>query len=152
MQEPAQKIVRIGLIAALYVVVTYAFQGLSFLPTQFRLAEAFSLLPMLFPEAVWGVGIGCLIANLLSPAGLIDVVLGSLTSGVAAYITYRFRWHIIGYLAPIILNAIVISTYLRLLANLPYWVTALSIAFSQAVVVLGLGLPLLWYLRRWQQQ
>lgn len=152
MQEPAQRLVRIGLIAALYVAITYALQATSFFPAQFRLAEALTLLPMIFPEAVWGVGIGCFFANLLSPAGLIDVVLGSLTTLLAAYITYRFRWHVVGYLAPIVLNALIVSAYLRVLANLPYWITALSIAFSEAVVVLGLGYPLLWYLRRWQQR
>lgn len=152
MQGTIRKTARIGIIAAIYVVLTYVFQGLSFLPMQLRLAEALTLLPMLFPEAVWGIGIGCFIANLLSPAGLIDVILGSLTSTLAAYITYRFRWRVAGYTAPIILNAVIISAYLRLLANLPYLITALGIAFSQTVVVFGLGYPLLWYLKRWQHQ
>lgn len=151
MKESEQRIARVGLIAALYVVLTYALQAVSFFPTQFRVAEALTLLPMIFPEAVWGLGIGCLIANLFSPAGLIDVVVGSLTTLLAAYVTYRFPWHIIGFLAPIVLNSLIISAYLRLLAHLPYWVTAVSIALSEAVVVLGLGYPLLWYLRRWQR-
>jgi len=137
----------------LYVAITYVLQATSFFPTQFRLAEALTLLPMIFPEAVWGLGIGCFIANLLSPAGLIDVILGSLTTLLAAYVTYRFRWRLIGYLAPIVLNAVIVSALFGvLLANLPYWITAISIAFSEAVVVLGLGYPLLWYLRRWQQR
>lgn len=151
MQEPTRRLVRVALIATLYVALTYVFQAISFLPAQFRLAEALTLLPMLFPEAIWGVGIGCFIANLFSPAGLTDVVLGSLTSLLAAYITYRFRWHIVGYLSPIVLNALVVSAYLRLLANLPYWVTATSVAFSEAVVVLGIGIPLVLYLKKWQQ-
>lgn len=54
MEEPAKRLVRVGLIAALYVVITYALQATSFFPTQFRLAEALTLLPMLFPEAIWG--------------------------------------------------------------------------------------------------
>ena len=151
MKKSSHRLVRVALIAALYVAVTYVLQAISFLPAQFRLAEALTMLPMLFPEAIWGVGVGCFIANLFSPAGLIDVILGSLTSLLAAYITYRFRWRLIGYLSPIVLNALIVSAYLRLLANLPYWITAIGIAASEAVVVLGLGVPLVLYLKKWQQ-
>ncbi|NMA54571.1 MAG: QueT transporter family protein [Firmicutes bacterium] len=150
-QESVKYWIRAALIAALYVAITYALQATSFLPAQFRLAEALTLLPMLFPEAIWGIGVGCFIANLFSPAGLIDVVLGSLTSLLAAFITYRYRWHAIGFLSPIVLNALVVSAYLRLLAGLPYWVTAIGIAASEAVVVLGVGVPLVLYLRKWLQ-
>jgi len=139
---------RIAIIAALYVALTYALQAVSFLPTQFRAAEALTVLPILYPEAVWGVFLGCLLANLMSPAGLIDVVVGSLTTLLAAYVTYYFRRSIIAYLSPIVLNAFIISTYLHVLARLPYWATVLSIGASEAVVVFGLGYPLIWYLKR----
>ena len=143
-----QNLVRIALIAALYAALTYALQAVSFLPTQFRAAEALTVLPILYPEAIWGVFFGCLLANLMSPAGLIDVVVGSLTTLLAAWVTHRFRNSLIAYLSPVILNAIIISAYLRVLARLPYWATALSIGASEAVVVFGLGYPLIWYLRR----
>lgn len=142
-------LVRIAVIAAVYVAVTYALQAVSFLPVQFRAAEALTVLPVVFPEAIWGVFLGCLLANLFSPAGLIDVVVGSLTTLLAAFITYRFRHSFIAYLSPIVLNALIISAYLHILARLPYWTTALSIGASEALVVFLLGYPLVWYLKRY---
>ncbi|NLY50399.1 MAG: QueT transporter family protein [Firmicutes bacterium] len=139
---------RIAIIAALYVVITYALQAASFFPAQFRAAEALTVLPIVFPEAIWGVFIGCFVANPFSPAGLIDVVLGSLTTLLAAYVTYYFRHSFIAYLSPIVFNALIVSAYLKVLAHLPYWATALCIAASEALVVLGLGYPLVWYLKR----
>ncbi|MDK2928089.1 MAG: hypothetical protein PWR31_1780 [Bacillota bacterium] len=144
----AHTVVRIALIAALYAALTYALQAVSFMPTQFRAAEALTVLPIIYPEAIWGVFLGCLLANLMSPAGLIDVVVGSLTTLLAAWVTYRFRHSVIAYLAPVVLNAFIISAYLHVLARLPYWATALSIGASEALVVFGLGCPLIWYLKR----
>jgi len=44
-------LVRGAMIAAIYVVVTVILQPVSFGPFQFRLAEALTVLPILFPEA-----------------------------------------------------------------------------------------------------
>lgn len=58
---------------------------------QVRLSEAFTVLPFLFPAAVPGVAVGCLVANLLSPYGLIDVVCGTAATLLAALWTSRIR-------------------------------------------------------------
>jgi len=47
-----RKIVRAALIAAIYVLLVYLFAGFSFGIFQFRPAEALTLLPILYPEAV----------------------------------------------------------------------------------------------------
>ena len=64
-----QRIARAALIAALYVVLVYVFQFMSFGPIQFRIAEALTLLPMIYPEAVGGVYVGVLLSNLLGGLG-----------------------------------------------------------------------------------
>lgn len=53
-----------ALVAALYALLVLAFAPLSFGPVQFRVAEALTLLPWLFPEAVLGLFVGCLVSNL----------------------------------------------------------------------------------------
>ena len=55
--------------------------GVTFGTVQCRFAEALCVLPFFFPETVWGLFVGCLITNLLSPYGLLDIVMGSLTTG-----------------------------------------------------------------------
>jgi len=141
------QLARAGVIAALYVSITYALAPVSFGPIQFRLSEALTVLPILFPESILGLFIGTLIANILGGLGPWDIFGGSLVTLLAAYITYLYRDSIIAFLSPIVLNAFLISIYLSILYGIPYWLTVLSIGASEAVVVFGVGYPLIRYLK-----
>ena len=68
-----------GMIGAAYAVMAIfgSVFGLTFGPIQFRFSEALCVTPFLFPEAVGGLFVGCLIANLFSPYGLLDIIIGS---------------------------------------------------------------------------
>jgi uncharacterized membrane protein len=142
-----QQITRVGVIAALYAVLTIVLVPFSFGALQVRVAEGLTLLPMLYPEAVAALFIGCLVANAAGPFGLVDVIGGSLVTLLAAYVTYRFRHSFIAYLSPVLLNAFLISIYVSLAAGWPYWLTVLSIGAGQAVAVLVIGYPLIRFLR-----
>ena len=78
-------------IAAVYAVLTYLLAPISYGAVQFRVAEAMTLLPILMPEAIPGLFVGCLLANLLGGAGPLDVIFGSLTTLVAAVMTYFLK-------------------------------------------------------------
>lgn len=65
----ARKIVRGALIAALYVLLVYLFAGFSFGIFQFRPAEALTLLPMLYPEAVPALFVAVMLSNILGGLG-----------------------------------------------------------------------------------
>lgn len=80
-----------SLIAGVYVVITVFLAPLSFGPVQFRIAEALTVLPILFPEAVPALFIGVLISNIYGGLGIYDIVFGSLITLVAAWVTRRFR-------------------------------------------------------------
>ncbi len=143
-----KKITRAGLIAALYIVITFILQPISFGPFQLRVAEALSVLPILYGEAIPALFIGVLIANIIGGLGLVDIICGSLISLLAAYLTYRCRKSFTAYLSPVLLNGFLVSLYLHWLFKLPYWLTALSINISQGIVVLALGYPLIKLLPR----
>lgn len=72
-----QELTKMALVAALYVVVTFALQPVGYGNIQFRVAEMFNFLALYNKRYVWGVTIGCAIANLASPNGLLDVIVGS---------------------------------------------------------------------------
>lgn len=150
MQSPIQKLTRAGLIAALYVALCLIFKATSFGIIQFRPAEALTVLPILFPEAVGGIFVGVLLANLMGGLGLVDIMFGSLTSLAAAYLTWFLRHSMLAYLPPIILNAVLISLYLHSFFHYPYWLSVLSIGISQTVVILLIGYPLITYLKKKQ--
>ncbi|MDE6281893.1 MAG: QueT transporter family protein [Oscillospiraceae bacterium] len=96
--------------AALYALLGYFgdILQLTFGPIQCRVAEALTVLPFLFPATAPGLAIGCLITNLLSPYGPIDVIFGTLATAIAAWLTAKMpRWYLAA-LPPIIVNAIIL--------------------------------------------
>mgnify|MGYP003787195495 FL=1 len=107
------------------------------------------MLPILYPEAVPALFVGCLLANIIGPYGILDIVLGSLTTLLAATLTRVFRKSPIAYFWPIALNALIVSAYLSFLAETKasYWVFVLSIGISEAASVLLVGVPLVRFLR-----
>lgn len=136
-----------ALIAALYVVITYILTPISFGPLQFRLSEALTVLPILYPEAIPALFVGVLLSNIFGGLGLVDIIGGSLTTLIAAYFTYRYRDSFFAYLSPIIFNGLLISLYLHVLYKIPYWLTVIEISISEAVVVFLVGYPLINYLK-----
>ena len=96
--------------AALYALLGYFGDVLSltFGPVQIRFAEALTVLPFLFPVTAPGLAIGCLITNLLSPYGPIDVIFGTLATAIAAWLTTKMpRWYLAA-LPPILVNAVIL--------------------------------------------
>lgn len=147
------RLARGGIIAAAYVVLVFAFQFASFGPIQFRVAEALTLLPMVFPEAIGGIYIGVMLSNILGGFGPWDIFGGSLVSLGAAYLTYRYRGSWIAIASPIVLNAFLVSLYLHFIFAIPnYWLIVLSIGVGQAAVILGIGLPFLRWVQKHQER
>lgn len=140
---PAAFIARAAGISAVYVVLTIVLQPISFGPFQFRVAEALALLPFADPAAIPGVTIGCLLANLSSPLGLVDILGGSAITLVSAYLTYRIQNRFLALLPPILLNAFGVAIYLSPAFGQPYWWVVCQVGIGQLVVIGVLGLPVL---------
>ena len=90
-RDPVRALTRAGMIAALYIVLTMIFQPISFGPVQFRISEALTILPALTVDAVPGLFIGCVLANLLGHGVWFDVLFGSLATLIAAIFAYKWR-------------------------------------------------------------
>lgn len=84
-------LVQAAMIAAIYVVLCQVFQPISYGEIQVRIAEALTILPLFTAAAVPGVFVGCLIANLLNGAIILDVMLGSLATLLGALGTRALR-------------------------------------------------------------
>ena len=100
-----------AMVAALYAVLSYFGNifGLTFGPVQCRFSEALCVLPFLFPLTTPGLFIGCLLTNLLSPVGPVDIVFGSLATLLAALWTSKMpnRW--LAPLPPVICNGVILG-------------------------------------------
>ncbi len=138
------------MIAAIYAGLTLATAGFSFGPTQLRVAEAMTLLPLLFPEAVPGLFVGCFLSNLIGGYGIADAIVGSLATLAAALLTRRCKGPLTGGLPPVIINAVAIGVLLKAVgaaeAALPF--VMIQLAAEEAASVYLFGLPLLGLMRR----
>ena len=94
-ESTTTKLVKIALIGALYTVLTLVVAPLSFGTVQFRISEALTLLPLFSPLGIWGITFGCFFSNLIgfltgtNPIGMIDALVGTSATLIAALITYR---------------------------------------------------------------
>ena len=100
-----------AMVAALYAVMGYFGNifGLTFGPVQFRFAEALTVLPFLFPATVPGLFVGCLILNLLSPYGVLDIVVGSAATLIAAVWTSKLKNKWMAPLPPVLCNTVLVG-------------------------------------------
>ena len=171
--ERARHVARIGMIAAVYASLTLVallFLGsLAWGPVQFRVSEAVCALALLTADAVPGLALGCVIANLANIVlsgtgmlGMLDVVFGSLATVLGAWFTWRNRRRpALALLGPVIANALIVPAYLPLMLQgvgfytIPFTKIAIDGAYpamyvfgllatgaGEAVVMYVLGLPL----------
>ena len=77
-----QTLVRCAMIAAVYTVLCLVLQPFSYGAVQVRVAEALCLLPVFGAEYIFGVVLGCFLANLLGST-IVDVIFGTLATLLA---------------------------------------------------------------------
>lgn len=137
-----------ALIAATYAALTLALPA--FGAIQFRISEALTVLPFLFPAATPGIIIGCLVANLLSPYGIIDIVCGTAATAIAAVWTSRLKNKWLAPMPPVICNLVIIGAMIAwyevgFTPAFPalFAVNAASVGLSELAACYGLGLVLL---------
>ena len=141
-----------ALVAALYTALTLVAAPISFGPVQIRISEVLTVLPAVFPPAIIGLSLGCFLSNLigfltgLNPLGLIDCLVGTSATLVAALLSYAAGRHFKGFLrgflaalSPIVVNGLFIGMEIAfvILGDFSFKTTALSCLY----VALGEVLP-----------
>lgn len=148
-----KRLARGALIAALYVTLTMistAF-GLSSGVIQLRLSEALCILPYFCPEAIPGLFVGCILANLLSACAPLDILFGSLATllgALGARLLRRYRPLV--PLPTVLANAAIIPPVLMFVYGVKeaYPFLLLTVTAGEILSVYGLGLPLLYILQK----
>ena len=148
-------LVRAALIAALYTVLTLLLQPLSYGEVQIRFSEALTLLPILLPEAVPALAVGCLLANILGGCTIFDIVFGTLATLLAALCTRRLRdrfW--LAALMPVLFNGVIVGAVVHYCYApvFPLPLSMLSVAAGEAVACLIVGPLLVRVMQRISQE
>jgi len=88
---------RVGMIAAIYTVVSLVLAPFTYGNVQVRIAEALTLLPLIYKPSIWGVTLGCFLTNLIgamlgvNPTGFLDAIIGTIATFGAAYCTWVLK-------------------------------------------------------------
>ena len=148
---------RAALIAALYVCLTYvsAIFGLASGVIQFRISEMLCILPLFLPEAVAGLTVGCVLANILTGAPLWDVIFGAvatLIGAIGAIILRKIpeKLKFIATLPTVLSNAIIVPFVLIFAYGAPdsYWFLFATVGFGEIVCATVLGTVLYYSLKK----
>lgn len=135
-----EMIVKVALVAALYVVLTVLIAPLSYQDIQFRFSEVLVLLCFYRRDYVYSLIIGCFISNLFSPMAL-DIIFGTFHTAISVILISHSKNLFIATLIPTILMPI-IAFELYYFLGLPFFVSLLTTMIGEFVVVSIIGYTL----------
>ncbi|MFA5235305.1 MAG: QueT transporter family protein [Bacilli bacterium] len=139
MKLPLKRLAVNALIAALYLDLTLVTASFAYRDIQFRIAEIFVLLAFFRKDYLIGVTIGCFLANLFGPLGIVDAVFGSLATLASGLLIAYSKNLFVATLYPVVINGLVVGAELYFLEGLPFWLSALLVAIGEFVVVSLIG-------------
>ncbi|KRL97756.1 QueT transporter family protein [Liquorilactobacillus satsumensis] len=143
-------LVKSGLVAALYVVLTVAFSSWSYGPIQLRLSEMLNNLAVFNKRYIWALTIGCVIANLWSSLGAMDVIFGSLGTLMMTGISYLLSRYVNSRIGRLAISVLVcafsswsVALELYFISKAPFWATYLTVGIGEFISVLA-GALIIW--------
>ncbi|WP_232057810.1 QueT transporter family protein [Listeria sp. PSOL-1] len=152
--QKTRTLVQIALVAALYVVVTLVFAPISFNVIQIRFAEMFNFLVLFNRKYIVAVTLGVLISNLMSPLGLVDVIVGGgstlLILGIVYLVTKRIHSLLHKLWVTVVLVSLsmfTIALELVVLFDYPFWGTYAAILLGEAISM-SIGAVLIYLINK----
>ena len=153
-----------AMVAAAYAALTIALAPISYGAVQFRVSEALTVLPFFIPGTVWGLYVGCILANLFT-GNIFDILLGSLATLLAGLFTARFgrggntvKNRLLACLMPVVFNAVIVGAVItwayegQSIFEHPglYALNAAWVGLGEAGVLYLIGYTLMKYLPRFK--
>ena len=136
------------MIAAIYVALTMlsALMGLSSGAIQLRLSEAMCLLPLIFPEAIVGLTLGCALANFITGCAVWDIVFGSVATLIGALGAYLLRrlpekYEFVATIPTVLANAVIVPFVLKWAYGIEdgYWFLFATVGIGEVLSAGVLG-------------
>ena len=149
--QATRRLARGAVIAALYTALTLLLAPISYGQLQVRLSEAMTLLPILLPEAVPALAVGCLLSNILGGCTILDIVFGTLATLLAALCTRRLSgkfW--LAAAMPVVFNGVIVGAVVHYCYSpaFPLPLCMLTVAIGEAIACMIVGPLLIGALRR----
>ncbi|HHY13866.1 MAG TPA: QueT transporter family protein [Thermoanaerobacterales bacterium] len=137
------QLVRASIVTALYVILTYSLPSLAYGPIQFRVSEVITLLAYIDSFYIFPLTLGCALANIGSPLGIVDVIFGTLSSFLALYCMSKTKNMFLASLWPAIFSFIIGLEILFLSeVSVNFFIVTGQIMLSQFIIVSIIGVPI----------
>ena len=149
MTNKTKKLVMTSLVAAIYAVLTLVLGAISYGPIQFRIAEIMVLLAFIKKDYIWGLTMGCFLANVIGPYGAPDIIFGTTATFLSVYAIYltgkvmRGKKYaiLIASIWPTLINAVIIGFMLNIFVGMPLILSMIQVGFGEFVVITIIGVP-----------
>ena len=125
-----------AMIAGVYAVLTLAISPIAYSEIQFRLSEIIVFLAFYNRRYIPGLTIGCIIANLFSPMGMLDIVFGTLSTIIVCIAMYLIKHRYLAAGAGAIITGMIIGAELWYAFNIPYVINAIYVAVGELIVLI----------------
>lgn len=125
-----------AMIAGVYAVLTLAISPIAYSEIQFRLSEIIVFLAFYNRRYIPGLTIGCIIANLFSPMGMLDIVFGTLSMIIVCIAMYLIKNRYLAAGAGAIITGMIIGAELWYAFNIPYVINAIYVAVGELIVLI----------------
>ncbi|WP_207696772.1 hypothetical protein DOK67_0003228 [Enterococcus sp. DIV0212c] len=142
---------KMALITALYVIVTIFLAPFSFGAIQLRFSEMFNYLPLFNKRYIVAVTLGVAISNFASPLGLVDVIIGSVSTCLILLFSYYVTKRLKSQIKKMVLTAILCSFSMFTVAgqltyfyHLPFFYTWLTVALGELLSMTIGGILIYW--------
>lgn len=138
------EIAKVGVLAALYVVLTMLIAPLAYGPFQIRISEMFSHMIDFNKRYIWALTLGCFISNLQSPLGPVDTIIGTICTLLIGVLIYAINKNIHSLKKKLVVSTLVMSFIgmlpvameLYYLQHVPFWATYASTVVGELISLL----------------
>ena len=136
-----------GVTAAVYMIATLAISPIAFGAVQFRLSEVMVLLAWVNPAFVPGLVLGCALANMFSPLGIIDVLFGTFHTFCSVMMISRTKNMYLASVWPTIFSFI-IGLELYLVYRAPFIVSTISVMAGELICITLIGCVIFSFIKK----
>lgn len=124
-----------AMIAGVYAVFTLALSPIAYSEIQFRLSEVMVFLAFYNRKYIPGLVIGCFMANISSPLGLMDMFFGTFSTLLVCIAMYYIKNRYIAAIVGGIITGIIIGTELHFAFQIPLVINMIYVAIGELVVL-----------------
>ncbi|MGV3024589.1 QueT transporter family protein [Clostridium thermobutyricum] len=132
---------KLAIVCALYAAMTFAVAPIGYGIFQIRISEVLVLLAFFDKRYVISLTLGCLIANIMSPFGISDIIFGTLGTLFSTYLISKTKNMFLGSFWPTIFCLPVVY-FLHIFAHLPFWISLVGFSLGEFISVTVVGYPL----------